>query len=324
MAHDQDQNIGFLCVSYRLGPFLGFEKVKAIFCDIPSDQFKRIAYAARLDDTERATLKNALTNYPEAESVIDSFVCNALVREIGSDPCIESRSKRVLREVNSFKARRLHVQLDKAHVAGIDEWSKEIENYYENKNQFPDFYIEGRYALALQKSGMRVKMKPYRHGGPDLQVSTGCLSFDVEVTRFIQDTCLENELDMSSDVDNNPLLIPMPDKSFSVCSKIEDKIQQLKEDRNGIILLHSDNIGIDYIEFAKKAQYIASLGEKLSAVIFVDSWTTAKVVPHSSARIPPHELNRVLQRIVGTITQPAYDWAVDLQRMCDEHEHQYH
>ena len=226
MAHDQDQNIGFLCVSYRLGPFLGFEKVKAIFCDIPSDQFKRIAYAARLDDTERATLKNALTNYPEAESVIDSFFCNALVWEIGCDPRIKSRSKRVLRELNSFKACRLHVQLEKAHVAGIDEWLKEIEHYYENDSQFPDFYIEGLYALTLRKSGMTVQMKPYRDGGPDLQVSIGCLSFDLEVTRFIRDTCLENELDMSSDDDDDPLLVPMPNKSSSVCSTINGNIQQ--------------------------------------------------------------------------------------------------
>ena len=113
MGHDQHQNIAFLCVSHNIVGYLSYEKVKATFPDIPSDQHKRIAYAASFDDIERETLKNALAKDTEAESVIDSFFCNVLVREIGSDPCIESRSKRVLRELNSFKARSLHVQLGK-------------------------------------------------------------------------------------------------------------------------------------------------------------------------------------------------------------------
>lgn len=319
MGHDQFENVAFLCVSFDIVDYLWYEKVKTTFRDIPSEQYKRIAYAASFDDHEIAILYDALANHPEAESVIDRFFRNALVREIGSDPCIESRSKRVLRELNSFKAHSLYARLEKAHVAGVDKWLKEIKNYYENDSQFPDFYIEGLYALTLQRIGMTVQMKPYRDGGPDLQASIGCLSFDIEVRRFIRDTSLENELDLSSDDDDNTLLIPMPDKSSSVWLRIEDKMQQLKEDKNGIILLHSDNIGIADIEFAKNTRYIPSLGEKLSAVIFVDSWTKAKFSLNPNARIPLSELNPVLQEIVGRIKQPTYNWAVDLQQMCADH-----
>ena len=247
MAHDQHQNIAFLCVSYDLGPFLGFEKVRVAFPDIPSDPFKRIAYAARLDDTERTMLKDALDSHSEAESVIDRFFRNAFVREVSSYPCIEDRSKIVLREVNSFKAHRLYVQLKRTRVTGVDEWLKEIKNYYENDNQFMDFYTEGRYALRLQKSGLKVKMKPYNGGGPDLQVSAGLFSFDIEVTRFVGDIALENK--MSLEEDETVCLIEMPDKSQDVWSKIAGKMKQLKEEKNGIILLHSDNIGIDFFEF---------------------------------------------------------------------------
>ena len=176
MAHNEHQKIAFLCVSYNLGPFLAFEKVRVAFPDIPSDQFKRIAYAARLDDTERATLKDALANHPEAEIIIDRLFCNGFVREIASDPCIENGTRLVRREVNSFKAQQLYVHLKKLGVAGAIGWLKEIKEYYEQANQFIDFYTEGRYALGIQKSGLKVKMKPYNDGGPDLQVSTGLFS----------------------------------------------------------------------------------------------------------------------------------------------------
>ena len=297
MTQGHDQNVAFLCVSFNIVGCLGYEKVKTVFPDIPSDQYKRIAYAASFDDIEREKLKDALAKDTETESAIDSFFCNALVREIGSDPCIESRSKKVFRELSSFKAHRLHAQLEKAHVAGIDEWLKEIKNYYENDSQFLDFYIEGLYALALQKSGITVRMKPYRDGGPDLQILMGCLVLDVEITRFIKNSCLENDLEMSPDDQVVECLIEMPDKSNDVWYKIEDKMKQLKEDKNGIILLHSDNMGIDDFEFGKNARYIASLSEKLSAVIFVDSWTNAKYIPNPRARTgsgidPPLTRNR--------------------------------
>ena len=178
--------------------------------------------------------------------------------------------------------------------------------------------------LPLSRLDCPLSLKTPNMGNPGLQVSIGCLSFDIEVTRFIKDACLENELEIRPDENCHVLLIPMPNKSPEIWSKIRSKIKQLKEDTNGIILLHSSNIGVDYIEFGKNAQYISSLGEKLSAVIFVDSWTNAKVVPNPSARIPPHELSPVLQRIVESIKRPTHDWVVDLQRICGDHYHLYH
>ena len=325
MGHDQRQKIAFLCVSFNIGCFLGYQKVKAAFPDIPSELRKRIAYATRFDDSERATLKNALANHPETESMIDSFFCNPLVHEIGSDPLIENRTLLVLREFNPFIAHRLGVRLTKASVVGVGEWLKDIERYYEYDDQFTDFYIEGCYALALQKTGMIVKMKPYGDKGPDLQISIRCLSFDAEISRFRRDISLGNK--MSLDKNDSSLLIEMPCKSQNVWSKIEDKVGQLREDKNGIILLLSDNIGIDWIEFEKNAEHISCFGEKLSAVIFTDKSGKIKSHLNPCARIPTQELTHNLQEVVEALQglrAYGYFWQNDLQRMCNAREHLYH
>ena len=260
MGHDQSHNTAFLCVSFNIGRFLGYKKVKVAFPDIPSELRERISYATRFNETDRAILKKALANEPETESMIDSFFCNPLVHEIGSDPLIENRTLLVFREFNPFIAHRLAVRLTNASVISVGEWLKDIRQYYEYDDQFADFYIEGCYALALRKTGMTVKMRPYGGSGPDLQISTEYLSFDVEISRFRPDISLGNK--MSIDEDDSGLLIKMPDKSQNVWSKIEDKVKQLREDENGIILLFSDNIGIDWIEFEKNAELISCFGEK--------------------------------------------------------------
>lgn len=323
MEHDQERNIAFLCVSHNIVGYLGYKKVKAAFPDISSnvrDFRSRIAYVAHFDDTKKAKLKNALANHPKAESAIDSFFCNALVREIGSDPCIENRRKLVFREFNSFIAHGLHVRLEKAGVLGTDEWLKEIARYYEYDGDFTNFYLEGCCALALQKNGMRVRMKPYRDGGPDLQVSTGCLSFDVEISRFRPDISLGNK--KSLDENDDPLYVEMPCKSQNVWSKIEGKMKQLKKNKNGIILLHSDNIGTDWIEFEKNADHISCFGEKLCAVIFSDMSGKVKSHLNSRTRVPIQELTRNLQGVVEAlqgIRTYRYFWQNDLQRKCNDH-----
>ena len=325
MGHDQRQKIAFLCVSFNIGCFLGHQKVKAAFPDIPSELRKRIAYATRFDDSERATLKNALANHPEAESMIDSFFCNPLVHEIGSDPLIENRTLLVFREFNPFIAHRLGVRLTKASVVGVGEWLKDIERYYEYDDQFADFYIEGCYALALQKVGMIVKMRPYGGEGPDLQISTEYLSFDVEISRFRPDMSLGNK--MSINEGDISLLIKIPDKSQNVWSKIENKRKQLRKDKNGIILLFSDDIGIDWIDLEKNAEYISDFGKHLCAVMLSDRSSIVKSHLNPCARISTEELIHSLQGMTEALQglrTYGHFWQGDLLRMCDNHGHQYH
>ena len=327
MTQDHDQDIAFLCVSNNIVGYLGYKKVKAAFPDISSDfrDFRsRIAYVAHFDDTKIAKLKNALANHPEAKSAIDRFFCNVLVREIGSDPCVENRRKLVFREFNSFIARGLYVRLEEAGVLGIDEWLKEIARYYEYDDDFTNFYLEGCCALAFQRHGMKVRMKPYCDGGPDLQVLTGCLSFDVEISRFRPDPS-EVSLPTSGYYE---LFKKILDKSQNVWSKLEHKTKQLKEDKNGIIVLYSNELSINNIEFQKNAEYISCFGEKFCAVIFSDRTGYAKSLSNPRASIPVQQLSTNLRRMEYALLnlQRNYEskWVCDLRQMCDEHEHQYH
>ena len=116
MAHNEHQEKAFLCVSYNILGYLGYEKVKAAFCDIPSEWRERMAYATKFDDLERARLKDALANDPEAESAIDNFFVNQLVRELGFDSSMENRRLLVFRGFNSFIVHGLRTRLKKAGV----------------------------------------------------------------------------------------------------------------------------------------------------------------------------------------------------------------
>ena len=94
--------------------------------------------------------------------------------------------------------------------------AEDIERYYEYNEQFTE-YIEGCCAdLALQKTGMLVKMTPYGDKGPDLHISTRRLSFDVDALEGIS---LGNKIAL--DEKNDGLLKEMPDKSQNVWSKID-------------------------------------------------------------------------------------------------------
>ena len=325
MGHDQSHDITFLCISERLTSYLSYEKVRDAFHDIPSDFRSRIAYAVRFDDTEIATLKEALADHPETENVIDDFFCNSLVRQIGSVPSMQNRSRLVLREFNSFIARSLYVRLKDACIQRVSEWLKDIKRYYEYNDQFPDFYIEGCYALALQKAGMMVKMRPYGDKGPDLQISTEHLSFDIEISRFRPDISLGNKMNLGED--ETPCLVKMPDKSQNVWSKIENKVKQLREDKNGIILLFSDDIGTDCIEFEKNAGHISDFGAQLCAVIFSDRSGIVKSHLNPGARISTQELAHNMQKIVRSLQGIGVYWHLwqnDLRRMCGDRGHQYH
>ena len=291
---DDRENALFYDVSNALQLYLGFSNVKATFPGIPQEPHKRIACATSFDDTEVATLKATLAEHPGTEAAIDSFFSNFLVRQIGSEPDIERRYELVLRACNSLRAQRLIVQLHEAGVANVDEWSKDLEKRYDYYVDFGELYLEGQYALALRKNGLGVQLKPYgTAGGPDLQVSTRGLPFDIEVSHFRKDEPLEKQM--------SGQIVRMPDKTQNLWSKIGDKMGQLREDRNGVILLRSDNIGIDDIEFSKVAEEIACSGleDKLCAIVFSDRYSGHREIPNPRTRIPTRELEPALKTILG-------------------------
>ena len=293
---DNAETDAFCLVSDHLQGYLGFCNVKADFPSIPKRPYRRVAWAASLDVAERAKLRAALAQYQGTKAIIDGFYSNSLVQEIGSKSNFEESCRLVLRTCNSLRAQTLIDQLQVSGVRNVDEWSRDLEKRYEYDVEFGELYLEGRYALTLQKNGLEVQLKPYGdERGADLQVSVRGLLLDVEISHFRRDEGLEQEM--------SGQIVEMPCRTQALWSKLEEKKGQLQEGKNGVILLSSDNIGIDDIEFQKIAETILSSGlaEKLCAIVFSDSFTRDRAVLNPRARIPGQELHAALRAMFGTL-----------------------
>lgn len=215
------------------------------------------------------------------------------------------------------------------------------ENVCEYKKQFESFRLEAIYSRKLQMGGFNVQMKPYGTKGPDLQISSEGQSIDVEVSRFRRDEVAEEELSEGGDIIGatdastgeilpwpevsrmmeegtfddkvkkgeiyeNKRLVCMPEKSYKIDRKIiEDKARQLCDDVDGIVLLYSDDISTDEIEFERlKQEWSAGdirdpeeIPENLAAVIFSDG-STYDMLVNPCARMPADELERMMGKIM--------------------------
>ena len=147
-----------------------------------------------------------------------------------------------------------------------------------------------------------VQMNPYGGQGPDLQIKDGNLSFDIEVSRFRRNKGLERklgEVELPEEIDSEA----------SMLGKIKQKVKQLHEDKNGIILLKSDNTGIDWVELRRVFDQIPCgispdpylNPPKLCAVILSDSGGRQEYRINPRARMPADELRPVLSRIMKAL-----------------------
>lgn len=292
---DHNEKAAFCRAANTLQMYLGFEQVKVAFPNVPTEPYKRIAYASGLAETDQEALRLALSQHPETGKIIDRFFSNPFVRELAHYSCTEDRQKAVLGLSHSMEAIDLHVKLRAAGVKNADEWLKDVERHYESSDQFRELYLEGEYALAFRSNGLAAKLRPYGREGPDLQVSIGNLSLDVEVSRFRRDVTLEENMIGK--------IVEMPGKEQNLWSKIETKMKQLKKDMNGVILLSSDNVGIDDVEFGKIAEYLSCCGmdDKLCAIVFSDGYTTPRFIHNSCATVLTQELHSALQSMVDCL-----------------------
>lgn len=307
---DNSEEKVFKRVSMKFQAFMGFKKAKKAIPHIPCelDLYERIAYAAGLDDSDVAKLKKALSVYYGEESTIDRFFSNSIVQELRSIACFEDRERRVVDIFHSLWGSELKCEIEEAGVQDVDRWWTGMENLRaysdlcERKNGFEDRKMEGMYALALQKGGFDVQMNPYGGQGPDLQIKDGNLSFDIEVSRFRRNKGLERklgEVELPEEIDSEA----------SMLGKIKQKVKQLHEDKNGIILLKSDNTGIDWVELRRVFDQIpcgVSLDPylnppKLCAVILSDSGGRQEYRINPRARMPADELRPVLSRIMKAL-----------------------
>ena len=297
----------FVHVSKKFEVFMGYTKVKEAFPHIPCerDPFERIAYASGFDDSEITKLKEALAGRWGALRAVDRFFSNSLVKEIGSITCFEERELRVVEIFRSLWGSELKCELEEAGVQSVDRWWEGMENLsrhglQERKDGFFDRMLEGMYALALQKARFDVQMNPYGDEGADLQIRYGTLSFDIEVSRFHRNKGLERKLEGLG----RPEVIS---SEATMAGKVKDESGQLREDKNGIVLLHSENTGVDHDVFVEwrdiNASCLLQKSPNLCAVIFDYNFMSHIGHMNQSARIPEDNLRPVLDRIVKALNR---------------------
>ncbi len=227
---------------------------------------------------------------------------------------MDDRTKEEIEERMAQRSPALKRSLEEACVQGVDLWWRDMENAkrskdtYNLKNEFMSIYKEGDYALDLRTGGFDVQMKPYGAKGPDLQISLGGQSIDIEVSRFVRDKAAEEKL-RGKEVDG---MIDEPWTDDKIYDKIRGKAKQLRDDADGIVLLFSDHGNIGKHDFLKLKEDLADewipseIPAKLSAVIFSDGFIGVNAArykmlinPYASrARMSAGELERVMEKIM--------------------------
>lgn len=293
----------FECVSQHFEGYMGYKRVKEAFPHIPCelDPYERIAHASGFDDSEVAKLKEVLPDY--STEAFHRFFSNSIVQKLRSIACFEDR-ERVVDIFHSLWGSELKCEIEEAGVQDVDRWWTGMENLRaysdlcERKNGFEDRKLEGMYALALQKGGFDVQMNPYGGQGPDLQIKDGNLSFDIEVSRFRRNKGLECKL---GEVERLEVIR----SEASMFGKIKQKVKQLHEDENSIVLLHSENTGIDCDVFVEWIDINSSCllrnSPNLCAAIFDHQFKGHTGFVNPYARMPEDDLRPVLFRIVKAL-----------------------
>ena len=295
----------FECASEHFKGYMVRTDVKKVFPHIPCepDIHETIAYASGFDDSEVAKLKEVLPDYSTEE--FHRFFSNSIVQELRSIDCFEDRERRVVDILHSLWRSELKYGLEESGVQDVDRWWTGMENLNKHnlqnrKREFLDRMLEGMYALALQKGGFNVQMNPYGGQGPDLQIRDANLSFDIEVSRFGKNKGLERKL---GEVE----LPEVIDSKASMLGKSKQKVKQLHEDKNSIVLLHSENTGIDYDVFVEWIDINSSCllrnSPNLCAAIFDYQFACHKGFVNPYARMPEDNLRPVLSRIVKALNR---------------------
>jgi hypothetical protein len=262
-----------------------------------------------LSPEKRHELRDALAGKPfDPEAAVDALSSNPAVQAIVALATVEERQAAILKLAQSCRAELLLQPLKDLGIQNVDGWAKDLDNAIGNASAFQDYYIEGYYALRFAKCGLPVTLKPTGKQGPDIRLEIDGAEIYVEVSRFRENEVLEWEIGLGKCADSESndfdLLPEMPDKGLKVLEKIRGESKQLIEGKPGIIMLHSNNVVIDELEFQRAIEYKATDLARVSAVIFGDSWRRVGATDHpvcwgfanpsAAAQIPASALQVVI------------------------------
>lgn len=234
---------------------------------------KWLAHVLVLPTSERpkleAALEGKITGWKED---VKALFSHPVIQRIAATGSIEDREIGLLELAQSCKTDLMVGQLRSVGVQNVDTWAKDLAGATGDEQAYRDYYTEGDYALAFARCRLHVTLKPTGKQGPDLKLVESHTEIYVEVSRFREDEILRQQMREAIGMGK---LAEMPDKSQNVLDKLSSESQQLVDGQPGVVLLRSNNVGIDEREFQLAVEYKVTALAKMSAVIFQDTWLKA-------------------------------------------------
>lgn len=123
------------------------------------------------------------------------------------------------------------ISLEKAHVDGVPEYIKRLQNNSSNCDVFQDLYLEGRAALMFRQAGCRVTIQ----GSPDLSLKFNNGQFYAEVKHFR----------VKKQDQYNHTVPPAWEQVYNVAKK---KIKQYKERFPNILIVENNDDRIEDLD----------------------------------------------------------------------------
>lgn len=141
-------------------------------------------------------------------------------------------------------------ELQQINVHGIEAFLRKLSQRINDKQDYLDILMEGRFAVMLAKNGFTDIYLECSGSGPDIRAVYGGKTVYFEMTRrrAVQDEWKLAEPDVADFIE--------PDRTENVISKILGKVGQLQRGETNIVVVWSDTIGLNVIEMGEAFGYI--------------------------------------------------------------------
>lgn len=242
-------------------------QVKQTMPGIPTEPPERwLAHVIVQPVTNQELLAEALQGKVENwKAKVLALYSSPAIQQIAGEGSLDHREVAVLKLMQSCKMDLLVQKLKSSGVQNVDAWARDLAKVLGDVEAYYDYYLEAEYALYFANKFL-VTLKPTGQKGPDLKVDINGAETYVEVSRFREDNCLRTQMEQSTK------MVRMPQKDQNVLAKIDSESKQLVDGMPGIVLLHTNNVGISERDFQRAIAYKATPLARASAIIFRDTW----------------------------------------------------
>lgn len=224
----------------------------------------------------RTVLRDALPEIHLWSRSLDEMYDNSLLHALAANTPIKVVADKLLALAQSCKGETLIEKLERLGVHKVDWWAKDLWRVVGSIDEFDDFYVEGLYAYRWASSRLKVKFRPLGKQGPDVGVSRYEDSIFVEITRFREDKVIRQKLEEAGRWGQ---LVDYPITVQQIYDRILGEYPQLIPSEANVLLLHTDNVAKEEIDFMTAVSYIREeirddpiRHSRVNAIIFCDRW----------------------------------------------------